>query len=275
MDDDARRRAAASCRATGRNPAGGFCLGERALLAKGADAGCVPPKLALALGHLFANASVLDVGTGSGRYGAAFARHSPTVHWVGVDGADGVEEQTGGRVRFADLTVPLPRAGVLGGPLRPGFDFAMSIEVGEHIPRPQEPAFMHNLARAARRGVVLSWARLGQSGTHHVNCQHTRYVACAMRLLGWAHDAPTQERLRAAVVGNQLRHCYWLRTTVQAFKPAAACEPSALCPLPPTPTPAFSEAYLRATRDMCPFVHDGCNRTRHPWRPRELAPERT
>lgn len=90
-----------SCRLNGVGPSGGFCLhkhrervGGNFMLSHG---------LARALGTLFENASVLDIGAGLGQYGTFFARHHPTVRWTGIDGAEGVEEATSGRVRFVEL----------------------------------------------------------------------------------------------------------------------------------------------------------------------------
>jgi hypothetical protein len=51
---------------------------------------------------------VVDLGCGQGQYGRYFRRHAPSVEWLGVDGAEGVEFATGGFVRFADLSNGLP-----------------------------------------------------------------------------------------------------------------------------------------------------------------------
>ena len=80
-------------------PTGSFCLDASSKKLSG-DAGCVAPRLAAELGRLFANSSVLDLGAGAGLYGRYFARHARSVRWVGVDGAENVEEASGGRVRF-------------------------------------------------------------------------------------------------------------------------------------------------------------------------------
>lgn len=294
-----------SCRYLGVGPSGGFCLDPKKKLS--GDAGCLPKGLAMQLGVLFSNSSVLDFGAGAGMYGRYFARHAPSVRWVGVDGAEGVEEATEGHVRFAELTDPLPswiRAlGVSPPPssaahtnmqaasssattssfmassfMAPSWDYVMSLEVGEHVAREREAYFVHNLASSARRGIVLSWARLGQGGTDHVNCQSTAAIACAMRLLGWQRDAPTQQRLRA-MIGRHAHDCGWLRTSLQVFRPTPCPTPpppksggavtsssgrhgAPLCPLPAAATREFVASYLEATRASCPYVRDGCNTTR-------------
>jgi hypothetical protein len=42
-------------------------------------------------------------------------------------------------------------------------------QVGEHIPAAAMDAFLGNLLRHARRGLVLSWAVPGQGGHFHIN----------------------------------------------------------------------------------------------------------
>lgn len=233
---------------------GGFCNHSATLAG---DAGCMPTRLAARLGTLFANASVLDLGCGLGRYGRYFRAHSPDVRWVGVDGADGIEQTSRGHVRFAELTDPLPtRIRDLGAP----WDYAMSLEVAEHVARQYEPRLLHTLATSATRGVILSWARLGQGGTSHVNCQPAEYVACAMGLLGWQRDEATERHLRSAV-GRHLHDCGWLRTSIVAFTRAPYHHASTLSmlPLPPVPTREFTATYLALTAKACPYVPDGCD----------------
>ena len=244
-----------ACLASGKGPTGGFCMGAAAPAAVRGNNYCLPAKLASRLGQLFAGDAVLDLGCGVGAYGAAFRRSAPSVRWVGVDGADGIEEHTHGRVRFAELTEGLP------SDLRRPWAWKMSLEVAEHIPRAGEPVFVHSLLRDVTRGVVLSWARLNQSGLHHVNCQSAEYVQCAMSLAGFELDRELTQSLRDSI-GTDGRHqmtavCPWLKQTLFAFRPAAAASPRSLT-LPPTPTTAFASRYLALTRDHCGHVPAGC-----------------
>ena len=52
----------------------------------------------------------------------------------------------------------------------------MALEVAEHVPNLHEEQLVRNLHAHACRGVILSWAILGQAGTSHVN-NHDK--ACA------------------------------------------------------------------------------------------------
>ncbi|PVD27385.1 hypothetical protein C0Q70_12543 [Pomacea canaliculata] len=77
------------------------------------------------------------------------------------DGAPFCEHVTSGAVKFMDLT--LPQFGL------PVYDWIVSLEVAEHVPARFEVVLVDNLARHARKGIVLSWAHPGQDGFHHVN----------------------------------------------------------------------------------------------------------
>jgi len=180
-----------------------------------------------ALARLFVNASLLDLGCGVGAYGRYFRQHAPTVQWTGVDGSEGIEEYTKQLVRFADLAADgLPRT------LRRPWDWTLSVQVAEHIPPRAEPAFMHTLAVHAQRGVVLQWAHLGQHGLMHANCQSPRYVACAMRFLGF--DA-------ASHVDREIENVVFLRR-------------SSASRLPEQPDAGFVAAYRNATRRHCEYT---------------------
>ena len=205
----------ASCKLERRGPTGGFCVSKHRLRKGGND--CISPMLAANLvKHAFGNhSSVVDLGCGVGQYGEWFAKHAPSLRWTGFDGAEGIEEATDGKVRFADLTDGLPVDA-----RRRRFDWSLSLEVAEHISRAGEAAFVHALASAAHTGLVLSWAKPGQGGggggAKHVNCQKEQYVDCAMNLLGWRRDWRLQHLL--------LHHpdstlpCHWLRYNILPFK---------------------------------------------------------
>ena len=72
------------------------------------------------------------------------------------------------QVKFLDLTLPqywLPR-----------YDWVLSLEVLEHVPAEYESVALDNIDRAARHGVVLSWAVPGQFGYQHINNRSPDYV---------------------------------------------------------------------------------------------------
>ena len=71
------------------------------------------------------------------------------------------------------------------------YDWVLSLEVGEHLPKRHEAAFLENCHRHNARGMVLSWATRGQGGTGHVNEQDNDYVKAAVCAMGshgiWYH----------------------------------------------------------------------------------------
>jgi hypothetical protein len=92
-------------------------------------------------------------------------------------------------VKFMDLTVPQY--------VEKEYDWVMSLEVGEHIPKVYESIFIGNIVRHAKEGVLLSWGLPGQGGHHHVNGQTNEYLAGVMKALGWTYDKSATNDLAA------------------------------------------------------------------------------
>ena len=113
-------------------------------------------------------ASMIDVGCGVGSWLKVFSEH-------GVEGITGVDGDYVDRdlllipkERFvsADLTRPLAVDG--------SFDFAMSLEVAEHLPEASAAAFIASLTKLAP--VVFFGAAIPfQGGVHHINEQWPDY----------------------------------------------------------------------------------------------------
>ena len=225
---------------------------------------------AAALAAALANSSVLDVGAGLGQYGAYLQEHAPSVQWTGVDGAENIEQVTHGRVAFADTTDGLRPA------QRRAYDFVMSIELAEHVPREGEAALMHTLTAHVRRSIILSWAELGRDdGWHHTNCQSSQYTECAMGLVGFRRDNDLQQRLRASLeLGNSLP---WLRGSLSTWTRSGKqqgddeAEDASVSELRrwlqvPVPTREFVARYNSLTLRRCAHAYTigGCNSTRFP-----------
>ena len=143
--------------------------------------------LSEALAELFAGHTVADLGCGDGSYVRA-------LHGRGID-CDGYDGNPATPAfhplcKVLDLSAParLPRL----------YDWSLSLEVGEHIPAAYEDAFLDNLYRHNRKGIVLSWAVPGQGGHGHCNERDNEYVRHRMRERGYRSDPPTEQRLRGA-----------------------------------------------------------------------------
>lgn len=144
---------------------------------------------------LFDGCSVADIGAGAGTYSQYMlsrVKRKPKV-MAPFDGGIGVDEVTNGLVNYANLAKPL-RLRVDA----PAFDWVMSLEVAEHIPREAETIFVNNLVRRAAKGIVISWAIPGQDGVGHVNERSHAYVVRRFSRLGFKLDAIQTENARKA-----------------------------------------------------------------------------
>ena len=131
--------------------------------------------------------TLVDFGAGVGQYGRELEFINPGIHYRGYDGAGNCEEVTGHFVRWFDLTLPLS--------LRRA-DWLISLEVGEHISAANEMMVIRNLHSHNCRGVILSWAGLGQNGDGHVNNHRSEYLTEIFEALGYEHDQWLTELLR-------------------------------------------------------------------------------
>ena len=93
-------------------------------------------------------------------------------------------------------------------------DWALSLEVAEHIPIQFEQTLLRNWDRANSQGIVLSWSSMGsaQSAHGHVNPKRKSQVRLLLSPLGYVED-----RNASAV----LRRCatfLYLKRGVQVFR---------------------------------------------------------
>ena len=261
-----------SCQLDGIGPTGGFCMRadvehEGPGLRTSAINSCLPKKLAASLAAVWANKSVLDLGCGVGHWGRYLRTAQPSARWLGLDGSEQIEEVTSGHVRFADLSIGLPPFVRFG---RERWDWAMALEVAEHVPRSSEAAFMHSLVSLQPRRVLLSWARLGQFGHFHVNCQTNSYVRCAMGLLGWKSNEALTEKLRKIVrmhphwrnltqAERNTEVCPWLASTLMVFEADRKTRSGDnRIALPQYASSSFRDEYEQRTAEGCGYVRDGC-----------------
>ncbi|MBI3297830.1 MAG: class I SAM-dependent methyltransferase [Elusimicrobia bacterium] len=133
---------------------------------------------------------VADIGCGCGVYAHEFARHG--VETFALDGvAPPPAHSFPVTVHVQDLTVPF--ANEWGR-----FDFALCLEVAEHIPEELSDAFLDNLARFSDV-IVMSAAPPNQGGHHHVNERPKRYWVDRLAKKGFAYDRPCTGRVFEAV----------------------------------------------------------------------------
>lgn len=68
------------------------------------------------------------------------------------------------------------------------YDFVQSFEVGEHIFSDFEDNFIENIVRHAEKGILMSWAVVGQPGYMHVNNRNNDYLIKKVEKLGFAYN---------------------------------------------------------------------------------------
>lgn len=126
------------------------------LIGEGDATGILPPKC-----------SVNDYGAGAGEYVGLLRCNGFQAR--GFDATEEIDEISGGRVTYADLSEDRC--------ICPVASWGICVEVGEHIPEPSLGAFIANVAGATLDGLIISWAVPGQRGTGHVSCREPEWVA--------------------------------------------------------------------------------------------------
>ena len=139
--------------------------------------------LTMALSHMFPGRSFLDLGCGEGAYIDALRAFGH--HAIGVEGNPTVIHPD---IIKADLSERIHIPG--------GCDIVLCLEVGEHIPMEYEDALFDNIVDHARHSAVISWAKPGQPGNHHVNCQPQAYIFSEMKARGMKYEAIRTGTLR-------------------------------------------------------------------------------
>ena len=138
--------------------------------------------------------------------------------WTGFDGGNNIQDFNGQTVALRgdpNFTVPKVCWIDASKPIKLNkiFDWVLSIEVGEHIPKKSESAFLDNLANHNREGVILSWAVRGQRGHGHVNEQSNDYIVSQMAKRNLTYDSEQSKEFR-----NSVTECSWLRNTIMVFR---------------------------------------------------------
>ncbi|CAG2225446.1 unnamed protein product [Mytilus edulis] len=156
-------------RKKGTAAAGGYC--SRGGQHLGADKTLLP-----ALSELLQGKNVASFGDGTGEYKTKLLGLGQIKSYDSYDGGPFTEEESKGNVKYMDLTIP--HFGL------PVYDWVVSIEVAEHIPKEYEEIFLDNIFRHANEGIILSWAVPGQGGLNHVNNKPIEYVIEVMNKHG-------------------------------------------------------------------------------------------
>ncbi len=162
---------------------------------------CYDPLLASSLNAFFfgRGGNVVDLGCGLGDYVKTLRLHGLVVD--GFDGNPATPKLTNGMCKYLDLTDPINLK----------YDWVLSLEVGEHIPKQYEERYIKNLHQANRKGIILSWAVEGQPGFGHVNCHNNDYIKEKFAELGYFNDIISEIKLRESST------LPWFRNTIMVF----------------------------------------------------------
>jgi len=146
--------------------------------------------------------SVVDLGCGMGDYTGVLLNYQ--IPCDGYDGNPDTPMLTNGLCSVLDLSTPAD--------LGKRYDWVLSLEVGEHLPKKYEEAFVENLDRHNIKGIVLSWAVKGQGGFGHYNCQDNDYIKDLFASYGYVNDLVAENALR------EQSSFSWFKYTLMVFR---------------------------------------------------------
>jgi hypothetical protein len=146
--------------------------------------------------------SIVDFGCGEGKYIQTFSNHN--FYCEAYDGNPQTPILSNQIGKVLDLSIPMD--------LNRQFDWVLSLEVGEHIPKEFETIFIENLIRHSSVGIILSWAVKGQGGYGHFNEQDNEYIKKKMASYGLINDLEAEKEIRNE---STLR---WFKNTIMVFR---------------------------------------------------------
>jgi hypothetical protein len=149
------------------------------------------------------SSSCVDFGCGAyGYYVKYFKDHN--LNFEGFDGNPHAPKLSNGLVKVMDLSQDFN--------LKKKYDWVISLEVAEHIPKQFESTYLNNLIKHCEKGIIISWALVGQKGIGHVNCQNNDYVKAVFEQKGFINDLEAEKDLRINA-GHT-----WFKNTVMVFR---------------------------------------------------------
>jgi cyclopropane fatty-acyl-phospholipid synthase-like methyltransferase len=146
--------------------------------------------------------SLVDFGCGPGYY--VYNLRNKLDYFEAYDGNPNTPIITGGVGKVVDLSENMD--------LGRTFDFVLSLEVGEHIPKQYETIFIDNLLNHSNKVIILSWATIGQGGYGHVNEQPNNYIESLFTPHGYTRNLEYEKRLRDSA------HWWWFKNTIIFFE---------------------------------------------------------
>ena len=147
--------------------------------------------------------NIVDFGCGMGDYVKKFIKEE--FDCEAYDGNPNTYKLTDGIAKILDLSKNFD--------LNKKFDFVISLEVGEHIPKKYEQVYIDNLCNHTNNWLLISWAIIGQSGDGHINCQNNDYIINEIIKRGFEYDIESTDLLRSCA-----SNAWWFKNTIMIFK---------------------------------------------------------
>ena len=144
--------------------------------------------------------SVVDIGCGLGKY---VTKIKTVTKCDGFDGNPSTPTLTNNQCDVLDASKPID--------FDSKYDWVLSLEVGEHLPKKYEHIFIDNLCNNCETGVVMSWAIKGQGGDGHFNEQDNDYIIQEFHKRGFRIDMDASNHFR------RRSHLSWFKNTIMVF----------------------------------------------------------
>lgn len=93
-------------------------------------------------------------------------------------------------------------------------DLAISLEVGEHIPKEHMKTYLDNITHFPEAYLITSWAVRGQDGFGHVNCLDNHEILPEFEKRGFVLMEKETEQARSIIEDK----CWWFRNTLFVLK---------------------------------------------------------
>lgn len=148
---------------------------------------------------------VADLGCGDGWYCHMLSKIWKHAEIHGYEGTPGANEL---KVYPDIFTIDLSKIRYVDI----DYDLILCLEVGEHIPKKHEHKFIDNIARFAKKKLVMSWAVPGQGGTGHFNERPNSYVIDQMEKRNFMYHKNLSNELRKHTERK------WFRNTIMVFE---------------------------------------------------------
>lgn len=152
--------------------------------------------------------SMVDYGCGLGQYCKDINDY--VGNWVYILGVEGNKPKQAvyDNIVEKDLTT------ILEGCKLYQCDLAISLEVGEHIPKEHMATYLNNITKHTEEYLITSWAVRGQDGFGHVNCLDNHEILPEFEKRGFVLMEKETEDARSVIEDK----CWWFRNTLFVLK---------------------------------------------------------